>query len=287
MAGVNHALIEIEDASFGYRAGDPVLRGVSASLPAGCPTVMLGPNAAGKSTLLRLMLGQLKPDAGRVRIAGEDVRRLSIERRADLLAFVPQRGELATAFEVREVVELGRQAQPRSHAAVEHAMNLCGLLQLADRQHRDLSAGQQQRVLLARALAQLMDPLTLRARPGTALILDEPASAMDPRHAYETAALLRRWCLDSPGSAVLAVVHDLNLAAALAPRVWLLEAGRLVAQGEWSEAAPPARLSELLGLPVRLITSHVAPVPDAQPRSFYAVGPASPVAGTSHEVISP
>jgi iron complex transport system ATP-binding protein len=284
---VHRALIEIEGVSFGYWAGEPVLRSVSASLPAGRPTVLLGPNASGKTTLLRLLLGQLKPDAGCVRVGAEEVTRIPVERRATVLALVPQRGELASAYRVREVVEMGRLSQTRSPAAVDHAMYLCGLRPLAQRLHRDLSAGQQQRVLLARALAQLMDPDTLRARPSTALLLDEPASAMDPRHAYETMALLSRWCRESPGAAVLAVIHDLNLAAALAERAWLLDAGRLVAEGEWNEAASPARLSELLGLPVQLISTERSPASAAIPQRCYSVGPASSGPGPSHEVITP
>lgn len=198
------------------------LRDVSVTIPAGRVTVVIGPNAAGKSTFLRTLIGALAPTAGNVKLGDEAVHAIAPRRLARRVAYVAQRPMVSAGFTAREVVELGRYAQAPDHRAVERAMSAMDVLDLAERITPNLSAGQQQRVAVARALAQLPSA-------GGALVLDEPTSAMDLRHAQRCIALMRK--LAEEGHAVIASVHDLLLAGVVADDVLLFNGGRLIAHG--------------------------------------------------------
>lgn len=227
--------------AFSYRPDRPVLRDVSLEAPAGSVTAIVGPNAAGKSTLLRVLLGILKPKRGRVTLAGDDIHALSARDRARRIAYIAQRSAVAFPFTVHQVVSMGRYAtsgRDDDHA-VAAALASVGL---ADRAHDVfgiLSAGQQQRVALARALAQL------DGSPAPRLLLaDEPAAAMDPRHSLETMTAFR--ALAQAGACVLVVLHDLNLAARFADRAVVLSGeGRVVREGPVRDALDPAVLERV------------------------------------------
>ncbi|MEX0774417.1 MAG: ATP-binding cassette domain-containing protein [Phycisphaeraceae bacterium] len=229
----NSPILEVHDLSFGYQSGQAVLSGLTASLWPGQVCALIGPNAAGKSTLLRIMLGQIAPWTGSVALAGRDVNDWPAARRAALVSYVPQRGGAHFGFGVDEVVRMGRYALPRDEAAVDHAIERCDLAALRTRIYSELSVGQQQRVLLARALAQAQGQ-------GKVILLDEPGSAMDLWHSHRTMSILRN--LGGSGMAVLVVVHDLNLAAQYADTVWLLHKGRLAQAGRWQDVLTPAIL---------------------------------------------
>lgn len=220
-----------------------VLDSVDFSPEPGLVTAIVGPNGAGKSTLLRLMLGVLRPTAGSVMIDDHPVAQLPERDRARVIAYIPQRSSVAFAFRVRQVVAMGRYASGGGEAeAVERALGLVGLTDRADDLIGELSAGQQQRATLARALAQL------EARPGSTILADEPFSAMDPAHALEGAGILRG--LARTGMSVVMVVHDLNLALRFADRALVLgEAGergsRVVADGPVDDALSADVLSRV------------------------------------------
>lgn len=233
--------MSLRDVTFGYGA-TTVVEAVTAQLAAGRLTVLLGPNAAGKSTLLRLMLGQLSPRRGVCEVDGHDVATLDATRRAAVLSYVPQHSTAVFAFTVRQVVAMGRHALPRDPAAIHEALAACDLLDLQHRIYRELSAGQQQRVLLARAVAQAVGQ-------GRIMLLDEPVSSMDLRHVEATMRLLKE--LAGRGLAVLAVLHDLNLAARWADELWLMHRGRLVATGTVEQVLQPSVLEPVYGVPLR------------------------------------
>jgi len=240
------APLRVEQLSFGYRPNQPVLEALDAELRTGRLTALIGPNATGKTTLLRLMLGQLPPDQGRVLLDGRDVRTWPHDRRARRIAYVAQRPSVAFGFTVRQVVAMGRHAQPlhgQRDQAVEHALSACDLHDAATRPFNELSGGQQQRVAVARALAQ-----SEIGRPGRGrvLLLDEPCASADPRHAHQLLSLLRDAA--RADRAVLVVLHDLNLAARWADDVWLMDRGRLAAAGAWREVLQPARLDPVYGM---------------------------------------
>lgn len=238
--------VVVRDLTFGYEPGTPILQGISATLPFGQLCALVGPNAAGKSTLLKLMLGHLRPWSGQVELCGRDVSRRSAAERAALLSFVPQRAGAGFAFTVRQVVEMGRHALTRDAAAVDRAMRRCDLLGLRDRVFTCLSVGQQQRVLLARAMAQA-------AGQGRAMLLDEPGSAMDLLHVHQTMEHLV--ALARAGLGVLVVLHDLNLAARYADAVWLMDGGRLAAAGAWREVLRPEVLDPVYRVKLRQLAA--------------------------------
>ncbi len=241
VCGASAAMV-LRDVAFGYDRGRLVVDGVTGEVAAGRVTVLMGPNGAGKSTLLRLMLGQLSPVRGQCVIAGTAVDAMDAAKRAAQVSYVPQHSTAAFAFTVRQVVAMGRYVLPANLQAVEHALAVCDLTELANRVYSELSAGQQQRVLLARAVAQ-------SAGEGRVMLLDEPVSSMDLRHMDATMRLLVS--LSRQGLAVVAVMHDLNLAARWADEVWVLHEGRLRTRGSVAEVMRPEVLEPVYGVPLR------------------------------------
>ncbi|NBC10153.1 MAG: ATP-binding cassette domain-containing protein [Planctomycetes bacterium] len=248
------APLRVEQLSFGYRPNQPVLEALDAELRTGRLTALIGPNATGKTTLLRLMLGQLAPDRGRVLLDGREAQAWPHDQRARRIGYVAQRPSVAFGFTVRQVVAMGRHAQrvngPQEEV-VERALTACDLHDAAAQPFNELSGGQQQRVAVARALAQ-----SEIGRPGRdrVLLLDEPCASADPRHAHQLLSLLRDAARD--GRAVLVVLHDLNLAARWADDVWLLDRGRLAAVGAWGDVLQSARLDPVYGM--RFTALHAA-----------------------------
>jgi iron complex transport system ATP-binding protein len=235
-------LLEFRSVDLGYH-GRAVLRDVTLRLEAGESVAVLGPNGAGKSTLLRGVLGLTPPMAGEIWLSGDRVDRLPPRTIARRVAAVPQEESFAFPFRVWQVVVMGRLPfaprgadRPEDLAAAHAAMERADCRHLAERFVTDLSGGEKQRVLLARALAQEA-PL---------LVLDEPTSHLDIRHQMEGARLARSYAAE--GGSVLAAVHDLNLAQAMADRVWLFDAGRLVFNLPTEQAIDSPHLEDVYGV---------------------------------------
>ncbi|MFO0963246.1 MAG: ABC transporter ATP-binding protein [Phycisphaerales bacterium] len=207
---------------------------------AGAITVLLGPNGAGKTTALRLAAGLLAPDAGAVRLDGARVHTVAESERARRIAYVPQRAEVGAPFRVDEVVALAHWHGAPQPARVREALAAVGLADRASMPFHALSAGQQQRVVLARALAQ--------SGPGGILLLDEAFAAVDAPEAAMLVGVLRERA--RAGATVLVASHDFALAGALADEVWFLRDGATVAHGPAAQLLEPAALSALLGMPV-------------------------------------
>jgi iron complex transport system ATP-binding protein len=257
--------LAVEHLTFGYTKGEPILREVSARFESGRIAAILGPNGAGKSTLLRAMLGLLKPWSGRTTLGGEDIRALRPSVRAARLAFVPQRPDAVGGFTARQMIALGRHALRRDDDACQRAIEALELGPLIDRQFVRLSVGQQQRVALARSLAQL-DALSGRDLTGTALLADEPFSAMDPRFVGLAAESLRT--VASRGCAVVLVLHDATTALRLVDDALLLSCdGSACGMGPATEVLTPTRLASLFGAPFEAVgPAAVLPVLQARGR---------------------
>jgi len=233
----------------GYGAA-PVLRGIDLELSGGGVVAILGPNGAGKSTLLRVLAGLLAPSAGEVRLDGTTLSTLSRAAIARRIAVVPQSFELLFPFTVREIVALGRTAHlgwlgspsATDRAAVDRALAELDLDSFAERRIDTLSGGERQRAVLAMALAQEAD----------VLLLDEPTVHLDPAHQRGTLLLIRELAR-ARTLAVAAVLHDLNLAAALADRVVLLQDGRTVAEGSAAEVLRQEALDAVFGKGLRVL----------------------------------
>jgi iron complex transport system ATP-binding protein len=202
-------------------------------------TSIIGPNAAGKTTLVRCTIGAIAPTAGQVLIDQRAVRSMRLRELASRMAYVPQRAVVSAAFTVREVIELGRYALPRDRHRVDDALHRLELTDLADRAFSTLSVGQQQRVTLARAMAQVPE--------SGILVLDEPTSAMDLVHTGRCLRLLRS--LATNGATVIIVLHDLALVSLLADDVWLLQDGRLAAAGPAGQVLQSDPLERVFGMP--------------------------------------
>ena len=236
--------------TFSYAPGAPaVLSEVSAEFHAGAITAVVGPNGAGKSTLLRVLLGLVRPQSGEAnwpeRGIAKNVADLAAGVRSRRLVYIPQRLSPAFGFTVRELVEMGRHAAgagPDANA-IARAMDRARVGELSSRSFDELSVGQQQRVGLARALAQL-DAIEGPA----ALLADEPAAAMDPLEAMHALTTLR--AVARAGRAVVLVLHDLSQVLAFCERTLLLDArGRVAAIGPTGDVLSPRALESLLGLP--------------------------------------
>jgi cobalamin transport system ATP-binding protein len=243
------AAIAFETVSFAYAPdGARVADGVSLVVQPGEMVALLGPNGAGKSTLLKLASGALRPQSGGVTLGGADVRALSREAVARRVALAPQDFTVQFAYTVRQIVELGRTPHLGSwgvmrasdHRAVDEAMALVGVTELADRVFAELSGGERQWALVALTLAQ----------QAPTLLLDEPTAHLDIRRQIETLELLRRLNREQ-GLTVLATMHDINLAARYFPRLALFKR-RIVADGPPASALDPATLSALYQTPVRV-----------------------------------
>ncbi len=212
-----------------YTLGErQLITDVSLSIASGEMVAIIGPNGAGKSTLLRLLTGYLTPDRGECSLLGKPLEQWQPQQLAKVRAVMRQHSELAFPFTVEEVVAMGRAPHNGRDAkqAIRQVMAQTDCAALAQRDYRQLSGGEQQRVQLARILAQLWQP-----QPASSwLFLDEPTSALDLYHQQHTLRLLRSLTRQQP-LAVCCVLHDLNLAALYADRILLLHQGRLVASG--------------------------------------------------------
>ena len=245
------ALTALEGAAFGYPLPDgrrrEVLRSVDLTLARGDLVALVGTNGSGKTTLLRLLTGVLQAHAGTVRFDGRPVaawRRSELARR---VAVLPQQLDLPVGFRVAELVEMGRAPHARrlfasteaDARAVTRALADADALDLAERYAEELSGGERQRLLVAMALAQEPD----------LLLLDEPTLHLDLAHQVALLAAIRR-LRDQRGLTVLAVLHDLNLAAAFAPRVAVLDQGRIVADGPPADVLTPDVVQRVFGVAV-------------------------------------
>lgn len=236
-------LLSVEDLTCGY-PGRRVLTNVTFSVSAGEVVVLLGPNGSGKSTLLKTLVFSIPPLAGRVCHAGADAARMSPREIARCVAFVPQEELPTFPFTVRQVVMMGRlphssglsDSAPDAEA-VERAMTDADCAPLADRPVTEVSGGERQRALIARALASEA-PL---------LLLDEPSSHLDAAHVVHLVALLRR--LAEGGRAVVAAVHDLNVAAVLGHRALLIGSGKVVCDEPVADVLASPALEEVYGVP--------------------------------------
>jgi len=232
--------------SYRYPKGPRIFDAIDCTVEPASITAIVGPNGAGKSTLLRLLAGVTAPEQGIVQINETPLAQLTSSQRAGKIAYIAQRSTLAFDFDVRLVVSFGRLALPKDPSAINRAMDRFGLTHLADKPMGTLSVGQQQRVSLARAWAQLDNQLENQSN--AYLLADEPTSAMDPKHQLDTMSHFKD--LAKQGTGIALVAHDLTMAARFADRVIILtKAGTVHAQGAAGEVLVPDILSNVFETP--------------------------------------
>ncbi|ELW1645770.1 heme ABC transporter ATP-binding protein [Enterobacter oligotrophicus] len=239
-------------------SGRTLIDDVSLSLSQGELVALIGPNGAGKSTLLRLLTGYLKPASGRCLLAGKSLSEWHPETLSRYRAVMRQHTQLGFDWPVEGVIGMGRAPWGRQpdRSIVHDVMQLTGCLPLAGRQYNALSGGEQQRVQLARALAQIWRD----GAPRGWLFLDEPTSALDLYHQQHLLRLLKS--LTRQGHLhVCVVLHDLNLAALWADRIMLLHNGRMVSHGTPEQVLQADVLARWYGAQVHVgrHPSHTAP----------------------------
>lgn len=244
-------ILSASNLCFSYGAW-PVLQGVSFETLPGEFLGIIGPNGAGKTTLLKLLSGLASPREGTVTLNGENLRRLGKRKTARIIAMVPQENPLVFSFTAEEVVLMGRSPHlgrlqfegSRDRDIATRAMTLTGTLGFAGRALNELSSGERQRVLIARALAQ--EPRII--------FLDETTAYLDIRRQASFFNLMRRLNRQE-GLTVVAVTHDINLASLFCDRVIILKEGRLFALGNPGEVITEQSVREVYETAV-FVDSH-------------------------------
>jgi iron complex transport system ATP-binding protein len=245
-------ILVLEDVRAGY-GGGAVLRGVSLAVRPGEIVGLVGPNGSGKTTAVRVASRALRPWEGSVRVRGEDPYALAGRDAARLVAVVPQEMAPAFSFTVLEMVLMGRTpyrsvfggGSPEDWARAREAMTAASVQHLADRPVEELSGGEWQRVVLAQALAQ-------RA---PVLLLDEPTSHLDVRHVVDVLSIVRTLA-ERERTAVLAILHDLNLATTLCDRLVVLHRGSVVAEGDPGSVVTDALLRDVYDVEADVVHDH-------------------------------
>lgn len=254
---MNDGMISVRDLSFAYsETGPEVLRDVSLDVGAGTICALLGPNGSGKTTLLNLILGWLRPAAGRIELDGRDGADLSRREMSRVVGFVPQEEPVGFELNVLEYVLLGRAPYlgfletpgPEDRRAAEKALEAAGIRRFRGRALPTLSAGEKQLASIARVLAQ--DP--------SIFLLDEPMSHLDLANTQRVC-----WTIESlrdEGKTIVFTTHDPNVASASADTVVMLLKGRVIAAGSVSETLTAENIKITYGVDAEILEGASRPV---------------------------
>lgn len=242
-------MIKAESITFAYN-GRMILKNISFEVPSGSILGIVGPNGSGKTTLIRALSGVLQLKSGRIQVEGKNLLEMNPSQRARQIAVVPQAFNLPPAFTTWETVLLGRtpylnwlgQVSEYDRQIALKAMERTNTLELSERFVGELSGGEQQRLLLARALTQ----------GAPVLLLDEPTAHLDLHHQLNFLEQIRTLAHED-GFTVLMVLHDLNLVAGFADRVALLVDGILQPPGTPSEILTAEKLSSVYRVPLQTL----------------------------------
>lgn len=255
-------ILQANDMSAGYGART-VLHNLSFDVAPGEMIGLIGPNGAGKTTLLRVIAGDLTPVTGAIVFQAQPLTALSHRMRARAMAYVPPALELMATMTVMEFVSLGRtpyvtgwqRFKPQDRDAVDRALALADLTAFTERTIHELSEGEKHRAMIALGLAQ--EPQLL--------LLDEPTAHLDIKHAWEVMELIYELHQSRAMTMVLAT-HDLNIAAEFCSRLFLMEDGRVVAEGVPVEVLDETRLSAVYDYPVSVLKGPASVAPRVFPR---------------------
>lgn len=256
-------VIKASKLVFGYK-DQKVLNQLDIEIPEGAFTAVVGPNGCGKTTFVKQLIKSLKPQGGELILFGKPLSSYSYKALGKIVAYVPQATQIGFDFTVEEVVMMGRyphlkrfqSEQNHDRDIVAKAMKATGVWDLRKKFANELSGGEQQRVVVARALAQ--EPKLL--------ILDEPISHLDLHHQVELMELIRGLSKEE-GITVLAIIHDLNLAMDYSDFVMMMHDGKVHSFGEPRETISAANIRNIYNLDVCMIENPVTGNPHVIPRA--------------------
>lgn len=248
-------VIEVDNVCFGYDGGKQILHDISFTLDKPEFVCIVGPNGVGKSTLIRCMNGLIKPSSGRVFVDGKDVRDYQLKELAKIMSYVPVMTRDFNVLTVLDTVLIGRYAHQKwknkkEDVELAHlSLESMELDHLAMRNFNELSAGQHQKVSLARGLVQ----------ESRVILLDEPTSNLDVRHQMYVSSFLKELVRET-GITVVMVSHDLNLSAKFADRMIIMgPPGRIYSEGPPSEVITEEMLEEVYGVNCEVHDDHGCP----------------------------
>lgn len=238
--------IEIKDLIFGYTKDRLVLDDVSLEIKENTITSVLGPNGSGKTTLLKLILGLLKPLSGQIFILGTDINKIALKERAKMMAYVPQKHNAVFDYKVLDVVAMGRVAYSNIFSTITKAdseiamecLKRMEIAHLAEKAYTQISGGEQQMTLIARALAQ----------KAKILVLDEPVTGLDYGNQIKLLKTLRK--LSSEGITCIKTTHYPEHAIWTSGRAVFMRKGKMIAQGAISEVVTGENLKNLYGIDI-------------------------------------
>jgi iron complex transport system ATP-binding protein len=259
------AILSARQATYSLRRR-PLVDSVSLDVEPGRMTVLIGPNGAGKSTLIRLMSGELRPTSGLILCDDEDLARFSPERLALRRTVMTQAIQVSSPFLTHEIVRLGVDGIGRVSARergriIEQCLAAADALPFAAQSYITLSGGEQRRVQFARALAQIEAARTVHDRQ--ALLLDEPVANLDLPH--QLALLDAAQAVARRGVAVLAVLHDFNLASRYGDVLALMNKGAIVAGGDRASVQRADLLSDVFAIDLTVGTTLASEMPLVMP----------------------
>lgn len=243
-------MLKIKNVSLGYPKRPEILHDISLEIRPGEMLALIGKNGAGKTTLIRGLTGLLPLRSGEITYKGINLAMIPLRERAKLISVVPQAAALPSGYTVYETVSHGRtpylnwygRLSADDQRIIDHAIHLTGLDNFTEKEISTLSGGEQQRVILARALTQ----------NAPVMILDEPTNSLDLYYQVALLELEREICREE-GLAAIFIIHDLNLAARFADRIAILKDGRITACGTPAEVLREDILSDVYDLPVRIL----------------------------------
>jgi iron complex transport system ATP-binding protein len=243
--------IQVRNVSYAYSPPRYALQDVSVNIPAGRFCGIIGPNGSGKTTLLKCISGYIKPDEGSVAIGGQEVSALPAREIARRMALVQQHAALEYEFTVGDIVLTGRNPHMKrwrgetkeDYAKAAKALEEAGIAHLKDRLVTELSGGEWQMMILARALCQQAD----------IMLLDEPVTGLDIRHQVHIMGTVKRLAAKK-GISVVCVLHDLNLALSYCDQIVLMKNGALFAQGSPADVLTRDALETVYGTKIHMLT---------------------------------
>ena len=243
--------LKVKDVKFSY-SSIPILEDITMELTCSEILGIVGPNGAGKSTLIRCIDNILKPKHGSIRLDGQEIKKMSMMEIAKHIGYVPQSSSGVFPATVFDTVLIGRRPHIgwRSSEADEEKvwgiLNMMGIEDFAMKDFNELSGGQQQKVLIARSLAQEADML----------LLDEPTSNLDISHQFEVMDIIRN-LVNQKGISAIMAIHDLNLASRYTDRVLIMKAGKIFDVGVPSKVLTPEIIKSVYDVEVEVVNSSI------------------------------